>query len=167
NIDKYNPRISLTNNMTYNTIIALIVFIIGGLSSYSNRLVGNASEFNSLFAQVLVSGSKWGAISFLLGVIISLAISGVILMERFDIKSKLQRKLNLLRLEKESTIAELKETSLHKEKIMIENMTSSIQMHKKRVEETKEIRAVAEKERMNAANLKIEEVTADLVKILT
>ncbi|KAF0151685.1 MAG: hypothetical protein FD143_1818 [Ignavibacteria bacterium] len=166
NIDKYNPRISLANNMTYNTIIALVVFVIGGMSSYSNRFVDNTSEFNSLFAQVLVSGSKWGAISFLLGVIISLVITGVILLERFDIKSNLQKRLNLLRLEKESAIAELKEASRHKEKIMIESMTSSIQAHKKRVEETNEIRAVAEKERMNAANLKIEELTADLVKIL-
>lgn len=166
NIDKYNPRVSLSNNMTYNTVIAFVVFIIGGMSSYSNRIVDNTSEFNSIFTQVLISGSKWGAISFLVGVIISIVMTGVIVMERFDAKSKLQKKLSFLKLEKEKVIAGLKETSQHKEKIMIDNMTSSIQTHKKRVEETKEQRAATEKERMNEANVKIEEITGDILKIL-
>ncbi len=166
NIDKYNPRVSLSNNMTYNTVIAFVVFIIGSMSNYSNTRVDSSSELNSLFAQVLIAGVKWGVISFLLGVIISIAMTGVIVMERFDIKSKLQKRLNYLRIEKENAIAELKEVSAHKEKIMIENMTSGIEMHKKRVEETKETRSLAEKERINLANQKIEEVTADLVKIL-
>ena len=165
NMDRYNPRISLANNMTYNTVIAFIVFFIGGMSSYSNRVVDNASEFNSIFAQVLISGSKWGAISFLLGVLISIAMAGVIVMERFDVKSKLQRKLNYLRIEKEHTIADIKETSQHKEKIMVENMNVSIQLHKKRAEEMKGQRAAAEKEQMAAANQKIENTTADLIKI--
>ncbi|PKL82166.1 MAG: hypothetical protein CVV24_11445, partial [Ignavibacteriae bacterium HGW-Ignavibacteriae-3] len=30
NLDRYNPRVSLSNNMTYNIIIAFIVFFIGG-----------------------------------------------------------------------------------------------------------------------------------------
>jgi uncharacterized membrane protein len=166
NIDRYNPRISLANNMTYNTIIAFIVFFIGGMSSYSNRVVDSASEFNSIFAHVLISGSKWGAISFLIGVVISVAMAGVIVMERFDIKSKLQRKLNYLRIEKERSIADLREASHQKEKIMIENMNSSIQLHKKRVEEMKEQRSVAEKEHMDVANKKIEETTSELIKIL-
>ena len=166
NIDKYNPRVSLSNNMTYNTVIAFVVFIIGSMSNYSNTRVDSSSELNSLFAQVLIAGVKWGVIGFLLGVIISIAMTGVIVMERFDIKSKLQKRLNYLRIEKENAIAELKEVSAHKEKIMIENMTSGIEMHKKRVEETKETRSLAEKERINLANQKIEEVTADLVKIL-
>lgn len=167
NVDRYNPRIALSNNMTYNTIIAFIVFFIGGMAGYSNRAVDNTSEFNSIFAQVLISGAKWGAISFLVGIVIAIGMTGVIIMERFDVKSKLQRRLNFLRLEKERTISDLKDSASHKEKIMIENMNSSIQSHKKRVEEIKEQRSVSEKELIRLANEKINELTADLVKILS
>lgn len=166
NVDRYNPRIALSNNMTYNTIIAFVVFFIGGMAGYSNRAVDNTSEFNSIFAQVLISGAKWGAISFLVGIVIAIGMTGVIIMERFDVKSKLQRRLNFLRLEKERTISDLKESSSHKEKIMIENMNSSIQSHKKRVEEIKEQRSTSEKELIRLANEKINELTSDLVKIL-
>jgi len=167
NQDRYNPRVSLSNNMTYNTVIAFVVFIIGGMSSYSNTMVDNSSEFNSIIAKVIISGAKWGVISFLIGVVISIAMTGVIMLDRYDVKSKLQKRLNYLRLERERLIAETKEANQQKEKIMIDNMTSGVEMHRKRVEETKELRTATEKERMIAANKKIEEVTADLVKILS
>jgi hypothetical protein len=57
----------------------------------------------------LISGSKWGAISFLLGGFISSIISGIIVMERYDVKQKIQRKMNYLKYERERVIADLKD----------------------------------------------------------
>ena len=125
NEDRYNPRAAMSNNMTYNIIIAFVVFFIGGVTGYSNRMVSDLSEFNSIFTYVLISGSKWGAISFLVGGFISSIISGIILMERYDIKQKYLRRINYLKYERERGIADLKESTEQKDKIMIENINSS------------------------------------------
>jgi hypothetical protein len=166
NIDRYNPRVSLSNNMTYNIIIAFIVFFIGGVTGYSNRLVDDVTEFNSMFTLILMSGSKWGAVSFLIGVVISLIMSGIILMERYEIKSKLQKRLNFLKVEKDKAVTDIKDSTAEKEKMMIENMNSSISHHKKRAEELKEQRAVAEKDLIAKADQKTNEVTAVIAELV-
>ncbi len=166
NIDRYNPRVSLSTNMTYNIIIAFIVFFIGGVTGYSNRMVDDVSEFNSLFAIILISGSKWGAISFLIGVVISVVMSGVILMERYEIKSKLMRRLNYLKVEKEKVIAELKESFAEREKMMVENMNHSINQHKKKAEDMKEQRNAAEKEMLTQADKQVVETTVGITKLI-
>lgn len=166
-IDKYNPRIALVNNLTYNIFIAFIVFFIGGITGYSNKIVDNVNEFNSIFVSVLVSGSKWGAISFIVGLFISLLMSAGVAIEKYDVSSKLHRKLNQLKIEKEKAISEAKDVNNHKEKIMIESINSSIELHRKRVAEVKEQKAIAEKELYEKANQKIEEEIKDLIKIIS
>lgn len=165
NIDRYNPRVSLSNNMTYNIIIAFIVFFIGGITGYSNRIVDDVAEFNSMFAIILISGSKWGAISFLIGVVISLVMSGVILMERYEVRSKLMRRLHYLKVEKEKAISELKESFAEREKMMIENMNHSINQHRKKAEDLKEQRNVAEKEMIAEADKQVIETTSGITKL--
>ncbi len=166
-IDKYNPRIALVNNLTYNIFIAFIVFFIGGITGYSNKIVDNVNEFNSIFVSVLVSGSKWGAISFIIGLLISLLMAAGVAIEKYDISSKLQRKLNLLKIEKEKAISEAKDVNNHKEKIMIESINSSIELHRKRVAEVKEQKATAEKELYENANKKIDEEIKELAKVIS
>lgn len=164
NMDRFNPRISMTNNMTYNIIIAFVVFFIGGISGYSNKVVHDTSEFNSIFSYVLIAGTKWGAISFIIGIIISTIISGIILVERSDMKHKLLRKISQLKIEKEKLISEQKEISAHREKIMIESMNSSIKQHRKRVDELliqkEEMQKILMKEAEEKINVIIEQLIA-------
>jgi len=167
NEDRYNPRLSMSNNMTYNIIIAFIVFFIGGVAGYSNRMVSDLSEFNSIFTYVLISGSKWGAISFLLGAFISSIISGIIVMERYDVKQKFQRKINYLKYEREKVIVDLKESTVQKDKTMIDNYNSSIQHHRKRVDELKVQRDEGEKELMKEAEAQIKSLSEELIKYLS
>lgn len=166
-IDKYNPRIAFVNNLTYNIVVAFIVFFIGGITGYSNKLVDNVNEFNSILVSVILSGSKWGAISFLIGLVISILMAAGVAIEKYDVSSKLHRKLNLLKIEKEKQIAEAKEANTHREKIMTESINSSIEIHRKRVAEVKEQKAIAEKELYESANQKIEEETKNLKKLFT
>jgi hypothetical protein len=165
NMDRYNPKLSMSNNMTYNVVIAFVVFFIGGIAGYSNRMVDNVSEFNSIFTMVLISGSKWGAISFIIGTIISMFMSGVIIMERYDVKSKLLRRMSYLKIEKDRMLADLKETAVQREKMMIENINQSINQHRKRVDELKVQRAAAERDLVADSDKKIGEMTADIIKI--
>jgi hypothetical protein len=167
NEDRYNSRASMSSNMTYNIIIAFIVFFIGGVAGYSNRMVSDLSEFNSIFTFVLISGSKWGAISFLLGVFISSIISGIIVMDRYDVKQKIQRKIHYLKYERERLIADFKEVTAQKDKTMIDNYNSSIQHHRKRIEELKAQRDEGEKELMKEAEEKIKTLSDELSKYLS
>lgn len=155
NVDRFNPRVSMSNNMTYNIIIAFVVFFIGAVSGYSNKTVSAASEFNSMFSFVLISGAKWGAISFIVGVVISTIISGIILVERSDMRHKLLRRISYLKIEKDRLISEQKENSIHKEKIMCDSINNSISQHRKRVEELKIQKDELQKNLMKEAEEKI------------
>ena len=162
NVDRFNPRVSLSNNMTYNIIIAFVVFFIGGIAGYSNKTVSDTSEFNSMFTFVLITGSKWGAISFVLGAVISTIMAGVILVERSDVRQKLLRKMNYLKIEKERLISDLRESSLQKEKVMCDNFNNSIVQHHKRAEELKVQKEELERSLMKEAEEKINVATSDL-----
>lgn len=162
NIDRFNPRISMSNNMTYNIIIAFVLFFIGGISGYSNKNVTDTSELNSIFTFILISGSKWGAISFIIGAVISTIISGIVLLERSDMKHKLLRKINYIKIEKERTIADIKANSLHKEKIMNDSINNSISQHHKRAEELKAQRDEAERTFLKEAEEKIDAILPEL-----
>jgi hypothetical protein len=167
NEDRYNPRASMSNNMTYNIIIAFVVFFIGGVAGYSDRMVSDLSEFNSIFTYVLISGSKWGASSFVLGAFISAIISGIIVMERYDVKQKIQRRINYLKYEREKVIADLKESTAQKDKNMIDNYNSSIQQYHKRIDELKAQRDEGERELMREAEENIKNLSEELVKFLS
>lgn len=162
NVDRFNPRVSLSNNMTYNIIIAFVVFFIGGIAGYSNKTVSDTSEFNSMFTFVLITGSKWGAISFVLGAVISTIMAGVILIERSDMRQKLLRKINYMKIERERLISELRESALQKEKVMCDNFNNSIVQHRKRVEELKIQKDELERSLMKEAEEKINVATSDL-----
>lgn len=161
-VDRFNPRVSLSNNMTYNIIIAFVVFFIGGIAGYSNKTVSDTSEFNSMFTFVLITGSKWGAISFVLGAVISTIMAGVILIERSDMRQKLLRKINYMKIERERLISDLRESALQKEKVMCDNFNNSIVQHRKRAEELKIQKDELERSLMKEAEEKINAATSDL-----
>ncbi len=164
NLARYNPRTSMSHNTAYNIFIAFVIFFIGGVSGYSNRTVTDVSEFNSIFVHVLTSGSKWGAISFLVGLLISTILSGIVVLERMEVKSKLLHKLSHLKIEKDKYIAELKVSHIQREKIMVDSINSSIAMHKKRAAELRTQRETEEKQLREDAEAKIKAITDGLVK---
>ncbi len=165
NVDRFNPRVSMSNNMTYNIVIAFVVFFIGGISGYSNKTVTDVSEFNSIFTFVLIAGSKWGAISFIIGVVISTIISGIILVERSDMRHKLLRRISYLKIEKERLIYEQKESSSQREKIMCDSINNSISQHRKRVEELKAQKDEMQKGLMKEAEEKIKAIVDQLITL--
>ena len=160
--DRYNPRASMSSYMTYNIIIAFLVFFFGGVAGYSNKTVGDASEFNSMLTFILVTATKWGAISFFLGLIVSLIFSVIIIVERFEVKSKLQKRLVNLKYEKDKLINEVNKNYSNKEKILSENINSSISHHRKKVEELKEQSNSAEKAYLAEADELIKQTISGL-----
>ncbi len=139
-VEKYNPNRTFTVNMSYNFVIAFVVMIIGSMAYYTNRTVADINELNSFFSLVLASGLKWGLISFSVGTLISLVISGLVMIERSDEKQKLLRKTKSYNAHKNKAIAEAKEYSEHREKVMLDNLNSNLTQHKKRLAECTEQR---------------------------
>ena len=160
--DRYNPGASMSSYMTYNIIVAFLVFFIGGVSSYNNSVASNGNEYNSILTYILISATKWGAISFFLGLIISIIFTGIIVVERFDVKSKLQRRLIHLKLEKESMINDANEKASTKEKIMNDNINSSLAYHRKKGEDLKQEITTTEKALIAEAEEKIKAFVSDL-----
>lgn len=164
-LDRFNPSKSFSTNMINNAVIALVVFIIGGLASYSNRVVTDTSEFNSILAFVLFSGFKWGIISFLVGTLISGAVAGLVILERAEEKQRLIKRIILLKNHKEQLIKETEEYAKEKEKIMINNINNSIAQHQKRINELNEEKE-AERNKLTAeAEERIKKFAEDLESI--
>ena len=75
-VKKLNPQRAFSNTMSYNFILALLIFLIGGFAGYSNSIVNNSNEYSVVMSMVLVTGIKWGGISFLIGSLISIIVAG-------------------------------------------------------------------------------------------
>ena len=166
NLARFSPQVSMSNNMSYNMIIAFIVFFIGGVSGYSNRTVADTAEFNSIFSYVLISGFKWGTISFIIGTLLSIIISGVKVIERHDYNKRLLNRINALKYEKERTVADLKDSTAQKERIMHENINNSIAHHRKRVDELRAQRSETEKGLLAKADEEIARVAQPLLSLM-
>lgn len=147
-LEKYNPQRSFSVNMSNNFIVAFIVMIIGSLADQSNSAFSDSSVLNSFFASLVTSGLKWGIISFILGTLISLIISGLVLVEKADAKQKLTRKLNLLRNQKVTNLNDAKEYSEHKEKVTLDNYNNNLIQYRKNIKDVAEHRD-AERDKFN------------------
>lgn len=161
-LEKFSPAKSFSVNMMNNTIIAMFVFLIGGLASYSNKLVTDTSEFNSILGFVLLAGLKWGFISFLVGLIISVIIAGLVLIDRADEKNKLIKRINSLKNQKEQAIKDTEEYWREKEKAVVSNINANIMQHQKRIEELKEEKETEKAKLSIEAEEQIKKFTEDL-----
>ncbi|MEJ5350725.1 MAG: hypothetical protein WHS65_03945 [Melioribacteraceae bacterium] len=164
-IERFNPGKSFSANMLNNTIIAFIVFIIGGLASYSNRVVADVSEFNSILGYVIFSGFKWGLISFIVGTFISGIIAGLVLIDRAEEKQRLVKRISMLKNNREQMIKETEEYMKEKERATVNNINSNIMQYQKRIEELKEEKE-AERAKLTAeAEEQIKKFTEELESV--
>ncbi len=161
-MERYNPAKSFSASMLNNTIIALVVFIVGGLASYSNRVVVDVSEFNSILGYVIFSGFKWGLISFLVGTFISAIIAGLVFIDRAEEKQRLVKRINILKNHKEQLIKETEEYMKEKERVTINNINSNIMQFQKRIEELKEEKETERTKLTSEAEERIKKFTEEL-----
>ncbi|MBI1938141.1 MAG: hypothetical protein HYS25_08435 [Ignavibacteriales bacterium] len=165
NTDRYNTQRSFSSNMAYNTILALMVAIIGGVASHSNAVANDFSDSNAALMNMIFGGLKWGVISFLVGGLLTLIIAALVLIDRSEEKQRLLRKLNLLKVQKNRSIQETKEYAEHKEKVMIENINNSLTNHRKNVGDLSSLRDSNRKELTELAEAKIKSFEESLENI--
>jgi hypothetical protein len=163
---EYDPNLSFQNSMTYNFIIALTVFLIGGFAGYSNNLSNTFGDFNGTMGTIIFTGIKWSMLTFAIGFLISLVFSGFVLLERSNQKQRLLQKISAYKNEKDRKIEYVKKEAEMKEKSISENFNDRIELHKASIEDLKRRRATDEIAFKEEAESKIKPISASLKKIL-
>lgn len=133
--DKYNPNRVFRDTIIFASLIAVMIFIIGGFASgYS------VETSDTITKSIFSSGLKWGGISFILGVLVAFFSSANTVWERSDVKQRLIKQIGILKAEKEEHIRYLKQE--------VENQKlSTSSAYNKKVKFYKEDLAKIEKER--------------------
>lgn len=147
-MEKYNPQRSFSVNMSNNFIIAFIVMIIGAFAGHSGSSFEESSVLGGFFSGLISTGIKWGLISFFVGTLISLIISGMVLIEKADQKQKLVRKINYYKKQKADSLNDARVYSEHKEKVTLENYNNNLVQYRKNIKDITEQRD-GEKEKLS------------------
>ncbi len=131
-----NPLVTFKNGMSYNFFIAVIVLLVVGFASYSNNSqITEISNFRSMISAVIFSGTKWGIISFIIGIIFSAMQAGSTVMDRNYKRQGLVRKLQSINDRRDVEISDIKKEGEELERKMIEKTKERIQYHETRIEQ--------------------------------
>jgi len=106
---EYNPSASFKNSISYSLFLSLLVLLLAGFAEYSNSSVQEVTDASKVLTIVLFHGSKWGVISFVIGIFISLMVSASTSMEKASAKQRLAKTVSLLKNEKAENIKTIKE----------------------------------------------------------
>jgi len=155
---RLNPSTAFNRIMTYNIILSFISSLMGGCAGYSNSSIREVTELKNLFSALLLTGIKWGLITFVIGIVISSLVAGFTFFERSNRRQKILQSISNLKNEKQNTINSLKTEAEKKEKELIRRHSTEIELNKNRIEELLKQKEKEEKELKEEAekNIKIE-----------
>lgn len=157
---KFNPLEALQNSMIYNFITSISVFLLAVLASYINIDNETSSKAYSLMSYLIISGIKWAAITFLIGVVISLVYSTLVFIEKTNYQQNLKRKIAQLKREKEFNIELIRKDFNKKISALTEEHNNRIDLIDKKIEELKKEKL----ENENSLKLKAEKNMEPIIK---
>lgn len=131
---KLDPQAAFNNSMVYNVIVTLLVFIIGGFAGCYGSAIGDVNDYRDVMGVVVIAGLKWSAVTFLLGIIISMFSAAFAYMERVSEKQRMLKKITYLKSYKEKEMETVKKDNEKKLKSFLDNLSDRIDEHKKNVE---------------------------------
>ncbi|NOX17238.1 MAG: hypothetical protein GXO87_03030 [Chlorobi bacterium] len=130
-ISKLNPSSTFNNMMVLNTVVSLIVFIIGG---FADGFMNADNIDQSMLIAVVVGGVKWGAITFFLGIMVAIFSSISTIWDKSSQKQRVIREISIKKNLKERKIEALKkEYAFHLDDI--EDQVKRKERHFKQEEE--------------------------------
>jgi hypothetical protein len=133
--NKFDPAVSFRSSMSYNVIISIIVFVIGGAAGYFNNSNYFDSDFYLMLGKIIIAGIKWSALTFVIGFFISALISGLVVVDRSNEKQKLDRQKNELQKQKELSLNLIRKEAEVKQKSLSESFIDRIESHKRKIED--------------------------------
>jgi len=134
-VNSLSPSASFRSSMTYNFIISIVVLTIGCIAGYSNHSAEFGDDFYVMLGKIILTGIKWSALTFLLGILFSAAAAGLVALDRSKEKQKLEKLILENKKERELRLELLKKESDEKEKSITENFNDRIETNKKKIEE--------------------------------
>ncbi|MDT3695771.1 MAG: hypothetical protein ROY99_05210 [Ignavibacterium sp.] len=138
---KYDPAVTFRNSMSYNVLVSIIVFIIGGIAGYFNSSDYFENDFYLMLGRIILTGVKWSSLTFVIGFFISGFISGLVIFDKSNEKQRLEKRTLELQKQKEISIDILKKEAEQKQKALSEGYLERIESHKNKIEETKKEKA--------------------------
>ncbi len=165
-VQSLNPALTFKNAMTYNFILSVTVFLMGGCAGYSNSFMSNINKTNNLLSIVLITGLKWGIIAFTVGLVISIISAGLAVLESSNQRQRLQQAIKSLKDEKEYQVDYFKKEFERNNKESEEKFNKTIEDKKKRINEVKTERDKQEKIYNEDAEQKIREESKKLMELI-
>lgn len=160
------PRTNFSNTMIYNTIVSFMVFVMSGCVRYTNNYVSDVTQLSDLLLVSIVSGLKWGAIAFLVGVLVSLFSAGLAYFDKANKRQKLIQRIKDLKIEKDFVYDKLKKDFEYSKAKLTEDLNEELNLIKEQIDKIKlekaDKRILLEKE----AEEQIEKETAHLIVYL-
>ena len=125
-------------------IISIIVFIIGGFIGGTMGNPNLGGSINSEIAKIILSGLKWGGVTFLLGILISVFSGISAIIEKSNTRQKLLKEISFVKKQSQKEISYFKEKSRHKLKLLLNlygEKISSLELENQRIIEDREKRS--------------------------
>jgi len=132
---KLNPFEALQNSMIYNFISSIFVFLLAIFANYINIDNNLSGKVYSVMSYLIIEGIKWAAITFLIGIVISLAYAIFVFIEKTNFQQNLKRKIAQLKKEKEFNIDLIRKDFNKKISALTEENNSKRELYEKRIEE--------------------------------
>ncbi len=160
--DKYNPVMLFKDAIMFSAVVAMIVFVIGGFASgYSSAAEGSDSVMKTL----MLSGFKWGGITFVIGLIISFFSSASGALDKTNKKQQLVKEISKLKAQKEEQIEHLnKEINVNRASLE-SNFTKKENMYNEEMQNILKEKAAEEEKLRKEAKQEIEEKLAPFKKL--
>ncbi len=133
--NKFDPAVSFRSSMSYNVIVSIIVFVIGGAAGYFNNSNYFDADFYLMLGKIVISGIKWSSLTFVIGFFISGLISGLVAVDRSNEKQKLDKRKSELQKQKELSLNLVKREAEQKQKSLSESFIDRIESHKRKIED--------------------------------
>ena len=131
---KLNPQTTFKHAMTYNIILSFMVFLMGGCAGYSNNFVHSVSELKDLISISIITGTKWGVITFLIGIILSGMSAIFTILERSNRRQQLIQNISHLKNSKEHKINLFKRDIANKEENLVNKYEVAINDNRAKID---------------------------------
>lgn len=163
---EFDSAASFKNSMTYNFILSGVVLLLGGFAEYSNASdLSDIASFNNILSTVIFSGSKWGIITFILGVFISFLISVSTSLEKNKEKSKLKKNIVRLKEERDKNSEKIKSDTISSFETHRARTLKRIELNNGQIVELQEKRIKDEASLKETAKAKVIKEIGDLKEI--
>ena len=138
---------TIKTSLVYNFLFSSFVLLSGGFAEYTNSYVHDIANVGSLFAILIMGGLKWGIITFVIGIIISVFMVINNVHKKYVQKNNYLKRISNLNAMKEKGKADLKKQHEDRKNHQNKNYTVTKQNLTKEIEEYKKSK-IEEREKL-------------------